>query len=202
MRAGVAAFAVVFLAAAPLDAVAAGTPRLSTPLDVPKLSEPLSTARFFDTDSFLTTTGRRYFAAPEVAMEPEVGLGYQARDLELSGGMEQSTHRVHALAGWRVSLADTLHLSASAKLPMLTVDSVGLYAGDELGMRPGFDARQGYQLSNLSRSGVTWRGELGIHLAPQTDFTLYYDQSPVSGWYSGGSQQEERIGTRFILRFK
>lgn len=197
-----AAFLVLVLFTVPAGAAGIGTPRLSTPLDSPKLSQPLAASRFFDADSLLTSAGVKYYPAQELTLEPEVGLGYDAKELELSGGVEQSTHRLHAQAGWRLSLAKSLQLSAAAKLPMLTVDTVGQYTGDELGIRPGSDARQGYQLSNFSRSTVAWRGELGIHLAPRTDLTLYYDQSPISGWYSGGSQQEERIGTRFILRFK
>ena len=202
MKLMLAACAILLLAAAPALAAGIGTPRLSNPLDSPKLSQPMAASRFFDADSLLTSAGVKYYPAQELTLEPEVGLGYDAKELELSGGVEQSTHRVHAQAGWRLSLAKSLQLSAAAKLPMLTVDTVEQYTGDELGVRPGSEVRQGYQLGNFSRSTVAWRGELGIHLAPRTDLTLYYDQSPISGWYSGGSHQEERIGTRFILRFK
>lgn len=203
MKALSAAFALLLLCPTPLLAAGLGTPTLSTPYDTPKLSEPLATARFFDTDNFLTTVGVKYFASQDLTLEPELGIGYHARDLELHGGMEQSSHRLHAQAGCRLSLADTLYLSAAAKLPMLTVESVASYAGDELGTRPDSEAhRSRYEFTNLTPNQLTWRGELGVHLSRQTDLSLYYDQSNISGWSTGGLHQEERIGTRFIIRFK
>jgi hypothetical protein len=62
--------------------------------------------------------------------------------------------------------------------------------------------RQGYDFTRPARNMLSWTGEFGIHLTSWTDLTLYYDQSQVSGWLSGGPQQEERIGTRIIWRFK
>lgn len=202
MKAAPAAFAVTLLAAASSLAAGEGALKLSGPLDAPRLSEPLATARFFDTDCFLSNAGMRFSASREVTLEPEVGVGYHARDLELSGGMEQSTHRLHAQAGWRLFLAEALHFSAAAKLPVVTFESVGLYSGDELGTRPGTRFRPGYQINSITSNAISWRGEMGLHLGPRADFTLYYDQTPVSGWYGGGLHQEERIGTRFIIRFK
>lgn len=203
MRALLAALTLLMLATTPLLAAGLGTPGLSTPYETLKFSEPTATARFFDTDNFLTTVGVKYFASQDLTLEPELGVGYHARDLELHGGMEQSSHRLHAQAGWRLSLADTLYLSAAAKLPMLTVESVGMYAGDDLGARPDAEAHAGrYEIERLTRNQLTWRGELGVHLSSQTDLSLYYDQSNVSDWSSGGLHQEERIGTRFIIRFK
>ena len=193
MKAIILAFLAIFLSAATL--LAAG-------LDTPTLSPPLATARFFDTDRLLTTAGVKYFAARDLTLEPELGIGYQAREAELHGGFEQSTHRLDAQAGWRLSLADTLYVSAAAKLPVVTVESVGLYAGEDLGLRPRAEAGQGYDFSNPKRDPLKWTGELGLRLWPQTDLTLYYDQSPISGWHTGGTHQEERIGARFILRFK
>lgn len=201
MTAILAAFLVLLSFAVPLQAAGLGTPKLSTPLDTPQLTEPLATASFFDTDRFLTNAGVRYSASSDLTLEPELGIGYRGTDQELHGGFEQSTHRLHARAGWRLSLAETLYFSAAAKLPMLTVESVGLYGGEELGTRP-VGARQGYDLMNPSRSPLRWTGELGIRLSPHTGLTLYYDQSPLTGWSYSGLHQEERIGTRFIIRFK
>lgn len=172
-------------------------------LEAPMLSEPLAEAHFFDADRFLTTGGMRYSAAGDVTLEPELGIVYRGRGTEMHGGIEQSSHRLHAQAGGKVSLADTVYLSAAAKLPMVTVESVGQYAGQELGTRPRLNARQAYDFTSPSRSLLSWSAEFGLHLARQLDLTLYYDQNPVSAWYGGNSlQQEERIGTRFILRFK
>lgn len=202
MRAPLVAIAILYLAAAPLGAAALDTPALSTPFDTAGLSEPFATSHFFSTDSFLTNVGMSYCATSELTLEPELGLGYHGRDLELHGGMEQSIHRVHAQAGWRLSLADTLYLSAAAKLPMVTVEGVGLCAGEDLGIRPEPQARQGYDFTNPARERLSFRGEFGIHLSPSSDLMLYYDQSPVYQWYTGGAHQEDRVGTRFILRFK
>lgn len=196
MTAILAAFLVLLSFAVPLQAAGFGTP-----LDTPQLSEPLATAHFFDTDRFLTNAGVRYSATTDLTLEPELGIGYRGTDQELHGGFGQSTHRLHARAGWRLTIAESLYFSAAAKLPMLTVESVGLYGGEELGTRP-VDAHQGYDLMNPSRSPLRWTGELGIRLSPQTGLTLYYDQSPLTGWSYSGMHQEERIGTRFIIRFK
>lgn len=202
MRTLLAALSLLFAGATPLSAAGLGTPRLSTPLDIPKLSEPAATARFFDTDRFLTNAGVIYSASPDLTLEPELGIGYRGTDQELHGGIEQSTHRLHAQAGWRLSLAETFYLSAAAKFSMMTVESMGLTAGEELGTRPYYGARTGYDFINPSRAPLKWTGELGLHLTPRTDLMLYYDQNPLSGWSSMGPHQEERIGTRFIIRFK
>ena len=182
----------LLLISAPLNAADLGAPKISDPFDHP--------VHFFDQDSLLTNGGVKYFAAEGVSLEPELGIGYWARNSEMPGWIEHSTHRLHAQAGWRLSLADTLYLSAAAKLPMVTVESSGLYAGEDLGTRP--PSRQDYDFTNPTQSQLAWTGEMGIHLSPLTDLTVYYDKSPISGWYTGGLQQEERIGTRFILRFK
>lgn len=202
MRAALAAFSAIVLSAAPLLAAGLGTPQLSTPMAMPELREMRLGTGFFDADRLLTNAGVTYSAAESLTLEPEFGIGYQGREWELRGGMEQSTHRLHAQAGWRLSLADTLYLSAAAKLPMLTIESVGLQVGEEMGVRPASEPHQSYDFSNPSRDPLAWRGELGMHLSPQADLTLYYDQTPLSGWSTGSLHQEERIGTRFILRFK
>lgn len=182
--------------AASLIVVLSATPLLAAGLGTPSLSAPLATTRFFDPDRLVTTGGMRYSAASELTLEPEWGVGYSVLEREHPGGIEESTHRVHAQAGWRVSLADTLYLSAAAKVPVITFESAGRYTGQELG------ARYGYDFARPFRSPLTWTGEVGVHLSSWTDLTLYYDQSQLSGWLSGGRQQEERIGTRIILRFR
>ena len=188
MKEMLASFMVLLLCTTPLFAAGLGTPSLSA---------PLATARFFDPDRLLTTGGVRYSAAKNLTLEPEWGVGYRAMERELSGGIEESTRRVHAQAGGRLSLADTLYISAAAKLPVVTFESADRFSGQELG------TRQGYDFARPFRNTPTWTGEVGIHLAPKADLTLYYDQSPVSSWLSGGrAQDEERIGTRIIFRFK
>ncbi|MBU5638691.1 hypothetical protein KOM00_18340 [Geomonas sp. Red69] len=179
-----------------------GAPTLSDPIGTPTLSEPAATARFFDTDRFLTNAGLSYSPSYQLTLEPELGVGYRGTGQELHGGIEQSTHRLHAQAGWRVSLAQTFYLSAAAKFSMVTVENRGVTAGAELGTRPEAGWRTGYDFINPSHAPLRWTGELGVHLTPRTDFMLYYDQDPVTGWSYGGQHQEERVGTRFIFRFK
>jgi len=182
----VAPLIALLLCASPLFAAGLGTP---------SLSEPIADSAFFDADRFLTTAGVKYSAADDLVLEPEWGVGYRAMGRETSGGIEELTHRVHAQAGWRLSLAQTLYLSAAAKLPVLTVESADRSTGQRLGTRYGYDFTRPF------RTTLSWTGEVGIHLSPRTDLGLYYDQSPVSGWSWEGRQQEERIGTRLIWRF-
>lgn len=193
MKAITLAFLAIFLAAATL--FAAG-------LDTPNLSPPLATARFFDADRLLTTAGVRYFASQDLTLEPELGLGYHARETELHEGVEQSTHRLHAQAGWRLSLAEAFYISAAAKLPVVSVEKKGLSAGEELGVRPDLGSRTGYDFIHPARTLVRWTGEVGIRLLPRADLMLYYDQNPLDGWSLTDQHQEERIGTRFIIRFQ
>ena len=189
MTAMLAACMFLLLSASPLLAAGLGTPSLSAPF-----AETLATSRFFDPDRLLTTGGVKYSAADDLTLEPEWGLGYSAVGREFSGLIEQTTHRVHAQAGWRLSLADTLYLSAAAKLPVVTVESAGRFTGQEVGTR--------YDFARPFQNTPAWTGEVGVHLSSGADLTLYYDQGPLSDWFSGGRQQEERIGTRINLRFR
>jgi hypothetical protein len=172
------------------------TPLFAAGLGTPSLSAPLATVRFFDPDRFLTTGGVKYSAASDLTLEPEWGVGYRAMERQLPGGIEESIHRVHAQAGWRLSMADTLYFSAAAKVPVYTYESSGSHTGQDLG------SRQGYDLIHSFRGALTWTGEVGLHLTNRTDLTLYYDQGLASGWLPGVAQQEERVGTRIIWRFK
>lgn len=202
MRATLAAFLTVILFAAPLHGAGIGTPRLSSPLDTATLSEPLATANFFDTTRFLTNAGLSYSASSALSLEPELGVDYRGTGEELHGGFEQSTHRLHAQAGWRLSLAESFYLSAWAKLPMVTVEQKGVIAGEELGVRPEVGSRTGYDFIHPGRTSVRWTGEVGIRLLPRADLTLYYDQNPLDGSPFMRQHEEERIGTRFIIRFQ
>ncbi|WP_215907863.1 hypothetical protein [Geomesophilobacter sediminis] len=165
-------------------------------LGVPKLSPPLSQSRFFDADRFLTTGGVRYSAGGDLTLEPELGVGYRALERDLPGAVAESIHNVHAQAGWRISLPETLYLSAAAKLPVFSYESTGHSIGQDI------TSRQSYDFSRSLRGGLSWSGEMGIHLSPRADLTLYYDQSPTGGTLPRMYQLEERIGTRIIWRFK
>ncbi|WP_224983370.1 hypothetical protein [Geomonas agri] len=192
----------VLVFAAPSQGAGLGAPKLSNPLDSPTLSEPLATTALFDTTHFLTNAGLAYSASPALVLEPELGVSYRGTGQELHGGLEQSMHRVHARAGWKVSLSETLYFSAAAKFSLLTIENTGASTGEEMGTRPGSGGHVGYDFSNPTRAPLRWTGEVGVHLTPRTDLMLYYDQDPVTGWSATGQHQEERVGTRFIFRFK
>ena len=187
MTKSLAALAILLACASPLFAAGFATPSLSA---------PLATTRFFDPDRYLTTGGMRYSAASDLTLEPELGVGHRALERDLPGVGAESIHQVHAQAGWRLSLADTLYLSAAAKLPVYSYQRSDSYGGQDLG------SRQGYDLVHSFRSAPSWTGEVGWHLTGSSDLTLYYDQGMAPGAVPGGSQQEDRVGTRIIWRFR
>lgn len=184
-----------FRLALPLISLLAAAPAMAAGLGAPDLSPPIAVERFFDPDRLWTNAGVRYSASDELTLEPELGLGYHALEWEAPGGIEESRHQVHALAGWRLSLADTFHLSAAAKVPVFTVDSSARNMGQQ------FATRYGYDFIHPFRNTPAWTGEVGLRLSPETNLSLYYDQSPLMQWWPGGRQQEERIGTRIIWKF-
>lgn len=187
MKLTLAALLIILLSAVPVVAGGLGTPTLSP---------PISTTRFFDPDRLLTTGGAKISTSGDVVVEPEVGLVYRATEQEFSGGIEQSTHLVHAQAGWKISLAQTFYLSAAAKLPVLTVGSASSNTGQDLGTKYGYDFMRPF------RNSPTWTGEMGVHLSSHTDLTLYFDQSEIPGSIYSSRQQEDRVGTRIIFRFE
>lgn len=175
-------------------------PTLSGAMDIPTLAEHAGTARFFDADRFLTNAGLSYSPSYQLTLEPELGIAYRGAGQELHGGLEQSMHRLHAQAGWRLSLSRALYFSAAAKFSMLFVETRGLTAGEEFGIRPESGSRNVYEFT--PNRTPRWTGELGLHLTPRTDLMLYYDQEQITGWSYSGQHQEDRLGTRFIFRFK
>ena len=207
MKALPASLLILLLCCAPLGAAelgtsspgtsGGGTTGLEVPgLGTPSLSPPVNFTRFFDADRLLTTAGIKYSNEEQLTLEPEWGVGYHASEREFAGGIEDSIHQLHAQAGGRLSLSDTLYLSAAAKLPLLTIQSAASrYTSQDLGSKPAYD------VTRAIRSTPLWTGELGIHLSNWTDLRLYYDENPAAGWLPGGPQQEERFGTRLILRF-
>ena len=183
------------LAVALLILLALSTPLRAEGPPVPDFSPSLEVEHFFDPDRLLTNGGMGY-RGEELTLEPEWGVGYRTTERESSGGIAESTHQVHAQAGWRLSLPDLLYVSAAAKLPVVTLQTASRISGQDLG------SRQDYDFTHPFRNTPTWTGEMGLHFSSWTDLTLYYDQSPVSGLLNGGPQQEERIGTRLIFKFK
>lgn len=179
-----------------LFAVLFPLPVLAADLGAPKLSPPLSTARFFDPDRLLTSGGVRFSGNTNLTLEPELGLGYRAQERELPGVNSESIHKVHARAGWRLSFPDLLYLSAAAKLPVFTYEATGR----SLNLEP--SSRQSYDFGRPFKDSLSWTGEFGIHLSRQADLTLFYDRDFTFAPFPGQPQQEQRLGTRFIWRFK
>jgi hypothetical protein len=168
-------------------------------LGTPRLSESLSTRKFFDPDRLLTTGGVKYEGVEGFTIEPLVGVGYTAREREIRGGLDEAIHKVHAQAGGKIDLAKTLYLSAAAKIPVYTYGLTDSRTG--FGAPQGAQSRHEYDFTRLSPSTLSWTGEMGIHLGLGADLTIYYDQDLLKG-YQPGLTQEERFGTRIIFRFK
>jgi hypothetical protein len=169
-------------------------------LGTPRLSESLSTRKFFDPDRLLITGGVKYKGLEDLTIEPQLGLGYTAREREIRGGLDEAIHKVHAQAGGKIDLAKTLYLSAAAKIPVYTYGLTDSQTG--FGAPQGALSRHEYDFTRLSPSTLSWTGEMGIHLGLGADLTIYYDQNLFNSYQPGLTQPEERFGTRIIFRFK
>jgi len=169
-------------------------------LGTPRLSESLSTRKFFDPDRLLTTGGVKYEGVEGFTIEPLVGIGYTAREREMRGGLDEAIHKVHAQAGGKIDLAKTLYLSAAAKIPVYTYGLTDSRTG--FGAPQGALSRHEYDFTRVSPSTLSWTGEMGIHLGLGADLNIYYDQNLFNSYQPGLTQSEERFGTRIIFRFK
>lgn len=169
-------------------------------LGTPLLSDSLATRKFFDPDRLLTTGGVKYKGLEGITIEPQIGVGYTARERDIKGGFEESIHKVHALAGGKIDLAKTLYFSGAAKVPVYTY---GLTDSSTSFVSPQVPAsRHEYDFTRLSPSTLSWTGEVGVHLGLGADLSIYYDQNLFNSYQPGMTQQEERFGTRIIFRFK
>jgi hypothetical protein len=171
-------------------------------LGTPRLSDSIATQRYFDPDRFLTSGGLKYDAAPSFNLEPQFGVGYEKLEMETGSGSGEVFHKLHAQAGGRLNLPGMLYFSAAAKIPVYTYEMTGhRSAGDDSFQYTA--GRQSYDLFSRSREGLSWTGEVGIHLGRGTDLNIFYDQTPFSGSLGGSrpGQMEEKFGTRLILHF-
>lgn len=181
----------------------AAAPVCAADLGAPRLSDPISTRRFFDPDRLLTTGGIRYSPEPSFTIEPRFGLGYRAREREFDTGFAEVLHKVHAEAGGRIGLSRGFYLSAAAKLPVYTYEISDRRLTGEFGAHAPV-SRHDYELFRLPGSNLSWTSEMGIRLGTRADLTIYYDQTlfPAFSGAGGLTQPEERFGTRIIFRFK
>lgn len=179
-----------------LLAVPAGAADLGTP----QLSEARVGSDFFSPERLLTSGGMKY-GGGNVAVEPLLGLGYGARKVDESG-FGAMLHKLHAQAGGKLSLLDSLYVSAAAKVPLYSYESSEFQADGQPGM--GSFSRQNVDILHLTEKNLSWTGEVGMRLGLGTELTIFYDQNLLTAPMSTGgtNQQEERFGTRFIIHFR
>jgi hypothetical protein len=171
-------------------------------LGTPRLSEPMDEGWLMGRDRLLTSGGVKYGAGESLTLEPLIGLGYGMRRFEQFAGTGARSYKVHAEAGGKVNLLQSLYFSAAAKMPLYSYETaVGRDAGP-----PAMTSfsRHEYDFLRLPGSNFTWTGEVGVRLGLGADLTFYYDQNlflPAGGGPIG-DRPEDRFGTRIIFRFK
>ncbi len=181
-----------------VSALLTGT-AMAADLGTPGLSDSIEKSWLTGQDSLVTSGGLKYGSGTGVSLEPLVGLGYGMRHLEQGVGAESMLYKVHARAGGKVNLLDA-YVSGAAKVPVYSYETgdVGL-AGPSSAV-----SRQEYDILKKQGSNLNWTGEVGVHLGLGADLSLYYDQNQIASPSAGGSstRQEERFGTRILIRFK
>ena len=156
----------------------------------------------FEPDRLLLTGGVGFRAGQDVMLTPEFGIGHSTQEFELGKGYENVLHRVHARAGGTLHLSDSFYLSAATKIPIFNYEFTDQRTSGGAPIFTG-SSRHDYELFRLPSSPLSWSGEMGVKLGRRLDLNLFYDQNLLKRQFlSGGTQQEEVIGTRFIFRFK
>jgi hypothetical protein len=171
-------------------------------LGTPRLSDSITTQKYFDPDRFLSTGGLKYEAGSSFTLAPQVGVGYEKLEMEIGSGFGEVFHKVHAQAGGRFDLPGMLYFSAAAKLPVYTYEMTGRRIGGDDSFQYTI-GRNNYDLFSHSRENLSWTGEVGIRLSPGANLNIFYDKTPFSGSLGGSrfDQMEEKFGTRIIFRF-
>jgi hypothetical protein len=178
----------------------AAMPAAAMDLGAPRLSESLAVKKFFDPDRYMLSTAQKYQVLSAYSLQPQLGLGYVAREQESGAGFDQSLHKIQAHAGGKLVLDKQFYFSAAAKLPVYTYGLTDARAGLFSTQSPSSVNR--YDFAHLSRSNLLWTGEVGVHLGLGADLTIYYDQNAFDLYQSGRSFSEDKFGTRLIFRFK
>jgi len=156
----------------------------------------------FEPDVVLTTAGLGLKSGGSVLFSPQFGVGHVTQQRELGRGYEDVLHRLHARAGGTLHLSDSIYLSAATKIPLYNYEFTDLRTTGGATFLSG-SGKHDYELFRLPAATLTWSGEMGVKLGRRVDFNLFYDQNLLKEqWMSGATQQEEVIGTRFIIRFK
>jgi hypothetical protein len=171
-------------------------------LETPRLSDDLTTQKYFDPDRLLTAAGLKYEATPVLTLLPQFGLGHDMREQETGRGHDEVVHKFNVRAGGEIELSSMLYLSAAAKLPVYTYETTERRLGGDISFQSPA-ARYDYDLFRRPLRNLSWTGEVGIRLDSMTDLNLFYDQTQF-GSFQGGSRfdrMEEKFGTRIIFRF-
>lgn len=169
-------------------------------LGAPTLSPPLAGRDYLDTGQLLKA-GMRLEGDPDVIIEPHLGLGHAKREWGVRTGFDNVTHSIHARAGGEIQLFRLVSLSASAKLPVYSVESSDpLIAGTA---SPSGSRRYGYEILRPVDK-VSWVGEMGLRLGDRLDLSVFYDRNRFDLFPGAGEnfRQEDRFGTRLIFRFR
>ena len=168
-------------------------------LGAPTLSPSLPVRDYFDTGKMLKA-GVRLEQNANVVIEPQLGLGHARREREIRTGYDDVTHTIHARAGGQVHLFRVLSLSASAKLPVYSVESSDQWIAGSSSQS--VVRRYGYEIMRPA-GNLSWTGEMGFNLSGHVDLKVFYDQNRFDMYpRNGETHQEDRFGTRLIFRFR
>lgn len=174
-------------------------PASAADLGVPALSPPLPERDYFRIENVLNAEVRLE-QNPDVIIEPQLGLGHARREREVRTGYDDVAHTIHARAGGRIQLFRTISLSASAKVPVYTVESSAKWIAGSSSSSGA--TRYDYAILHPVQT-LSWAGEMGIHLGGRVDLNLFYDRTRLDIYPAAGeSAQENRFGTRLIFRFR
>jgi hypothetical protein len=161
-------------------------------LGAPDISAPVQYENFFETTRLTAQPGAS--TGPRL-LNPQVSVSHLSREIDNEGGMSRITHKIHGEAGGRLNLLDNLSLTAVARVPLYTYQ---LSSGQT-------SASEGRGSPDLMHgtSSLSLRSELGLNLGKGIDLNLFYDKSKFGRIDRPGlDDQDERFGTRFIIRFK
>lgn len=173
-------------------------------LGVPDLLTPVQQENFFNPNRLSISFGQSRDSVPTYFFpyfEPQLGLDYSAREEGLGDLKQQTTYMLHGEAGGKLHILENLSLLAVLKIPLYSYEKTDIAPG--VGPSSQSDSRLMNDLSNFSIYGISWRGELGIKLAPNIDLNLFYDRTNLNKGNTPTNTQspEDKFGTSIIFKF-
>ena len=163
-------------------------PAAAADLGTPKLSDAVAKHDLLDADRYLLSLDVKYQLVPGYTLEPQLGVGYAAREREAGVGLDESLYKIHAHAGGKIDLAKKYFLSAAAKVPVYTYGLTEVRSG--LFSAQDSISRHGNDFSHLFSYNLLWTGEMGVHLGLGADLTIYYDQNAFDLYQPGAHKQK------------